>query len=210
MNTLSEQMEYVVDSLQKKHIRFALAGGLAASLYRKKERMTKDLDLLFVAQRETEIQAVKFLEKLGLKPLTIRMAELSGGPMHVIKNKSSAIAMVCGIPAEGSPDIQVDLLLPPIPWFESALSRAEKNLVDFGCGKIPCLTVEDVILSKLFAVENRSTRYTDLDDLQNIFNAGVQLNLTYLVKQMSALNLKIPSPLSKDAPPILRKLSKRR
>lgn len=206
MKTLAEQLAKVVTTLRKEKIRFAMAGGLAASLYREQERMTKDLDLLFVADANTEQKATHLIATFGLRPMTLRIAELRGGPMHQIKRQNSEVAMICGVPKEGSGDIQVDFLLPPVPWFEIALNRSEKNLIDFGCGKIPCLMVEDVILSKLYALDNRSTRFKDLDDLQSIFRANTPLDLVYLVDRMKSLKLAIPSALDTEAPAVLRKL----
>lgn len=210
MKTLADQLRNAVSILQKEKIRFALAGGLIASLYRKQERMTKDLDLLFFAEGRIVDKAFFVLEKLGLEPNPIRMAQLAGGTMHSIKNKTSEVAMVCGLPPKDSGAIQVDFLLPIIPWFESALFRSEKNLVDFGFGKIPCLTVEDVILSKLFAFENQTTRFKDLDDLQSIFQSGIQLDLNYLSDKFEMWKLKLPVALGAEVPAVLRKLEKGR
>ena len=68
MNTLSGQLKTLVSVLREDKIRFALAGGLVASLYRKQERMTKDLDLLFFAESRIEEKAGAVLKKIGLEP----------------------------------------------------------------------------------------------------------------------------------------------
>lgn len=208
MNTLSDQLHRVVCLLKGEKTRFALAGGLAVSLYRKTPRMTKDLDLLILADGKIEDKAISILRKLGLEPHSIRLAQLVGGPMHFIKNKTSPVAMVSGLPSKGSGEIQVDFLLPTMPWFELALTRAEKVPVDFGFGKIPCLTVEDVILSKLFALENQKTRFNDLDDLQSVFQSEIKLELDYLSDKLEFWKLKIPVALHPVVPKVLRKLSK--
>jgi hypothetical protein len=44
----------------------------------------------------------------------------------------------------------VDILLPEIPWGEQAIVRTRNHEVDFGFGKVPVLTVEDVVLAKLY------------------------------------------------------------
>ena len=105
--------------------------------------------------------------------------------------------MVCGVDKS---KIQVDFLLPGIPWFKEALQRAQNHRIDFGFAKVPCLTVEDFILSKFYSVANRADRFKDLDDLQSVFRANRALDFDYLVNRMSELRLKIPEVLRKEAP----------
>lgn len=96
-----------------------------------------------------------------------------------------------------------DFVLPEMPWFTSALSRAEQNNINFGFGLVTCLTVEDVILSKLFSFKNDQSRFNDLDDLKSIFLAKRPLDLAYLSGQMQRLNLVIPKPIRGMAPEAL-------
>jgi hypothetical protein len=205
--TLSEQLKAVIQILKKKNTEFSLAGGLVASLYRSEERLTKDIDVLFLAKNQHEKIASQILQELGLTPVAITQAEMEGGPLHAIKNKSTPIWMVCGTSTDNS-KFRVDFLLPSIPWFSRALERSKANLVDFGFGKIPCLTREDLILSKLFALTNRSDRFKDLDDLQSIFESKAALDLSYLSDRMGELKLKIPEPLRKRVPKILLRAAK--
>jgi hypothetical protein len=108
---------------------------------------------------------------------------------------------------EGDPHaIGIDFILPEMPWFGSAFERSQSNRIDFGFGKIPCLTVEDAILSKLYSFKNDSSRFSDLDDLKSIFLAGHPLDLAYLIGQMRKLDLPIPRPVKEMAP---RELSRR-
>ena len=205
---LSEQLKTVVELLQINKIRYALAGGLVASLYRQSVRMTADLDLLFFSGPHSETQAKKVLKLLDLESSEIRKAQLEGGPLHAIKNESTPVYLIAGRPAESGTSIGVDFLLPGFPWFGKALERAEENQVDFGFGKIPCLTAEDVILSKLYSISNRKDRFQDFDDIQDIFQAGQNLDLNYLSGQMQNLKLKIPSQLKDCTPDFLQKTSK--
>lgn len=205
---IAEQLEAVVAQLHANKVRYALAGGLVASLYRKSIRMTADVDFLLFSASHPETQARKILKTLGLEISEIRGAQLEGGPLHAIKNKSTPIFLIAGRPREPGTGIGVDFLLPGFPWFEKALEHAEKNRVDFGFGKIPCLTAEDILLSKFYSVSNRQDRFQDLDDIKDIFLADRTLDLNYLSAQMRELKLKVPSQLKDHVPDILWKTSK--
>lgn len=200
--TISEQLKNVTVLLEKHSVSYALAGGVVASLYREEERLTRDLDFIFFS-KHSESLCSEVLKELNLIPVPLTKAELEGGPLHAIKRKSTPVWMICGTSNEPS-QVRVDFLLPSIPWCEKALERAVR--VDFGFGKIPCLTVEDFLLSKLFSLANRSDRFKDLDDLQAIFRAKSKLDLTYLSDRMVELKLRIPQVLKKDAPTELIRL----
>ncbi|MBI2342838.1 MAG: hypothetical protein HYV02_00645 [Deltaproteobacteria bacterium] len=117
--------------------------------------------------------------------------------------------MIVGREEKNKSAIGLDFILPDMPWFACGLSRAEQNNVDFGFGKLPCLTVEDLILSKLFLFANDKTRFNDLDDLQSIFLAEQPLDLAYLSGQMRRLCLDIPVPIHEMAPSVLKLVSKK-
>ncbi|MBI3541430.1 MAG: hypothetical protein HY073_04770 [Deltaproteobacteria bacterium] len=84
-----------------------------------------------------------------------------------------------------------------------------KNFSHRSFGKVPSLTVEDVIISKLFSLKNDESRFNDLDDLKSIFLAKRPLDLAYLAGQMSTLNLLIPEPIQELAPNALKLVSKK-
>lgn len=194
----------VVARLEQKKIRYALAGGLIASVYRETERMTGDLDFLMFAKTGYQRQAETFIKSFGLHPTVIRKADLEGGPMFAIKSNRTEPMMVCGRDKSKKNPIGLDFILPSMPWFESALQRAELNRIDFGLSqKIPSLTVEDVIVSKLFALKNKPQRFSDLDDLQSIFAAKHDLDLPYILDVMMKLELTIPRVLKEFAPKVL-------
>ncbi len=197
----------VVRVLTKDKARFALAGGLVASLYRREERLTKDLDFLLLAEGGSEQKAAQVIRSFGLHPHLIRKAELEGGPLFAIKRRNTPVWMVAGRQGDA---IGLDFILPGMPWCESALARAEQNSIDFGFGKVPSLTVEDLILAKLFALKNDSSRFSDLDDLQSIFLAKHPLNLAYLTGQMQRLDLTVPTLLRETIPSALRLVMRKR
>lgn len=201
---LSEQLKAVVELIQNHRVRYALAGGLVASIYRQSIRMTADVDLLILS----EARAREILKARGLEISEIRKAQLEGGPLHAIKSKSSPILLIAGRPSKVGTSIGVDFLLPGFPWFEKALERGEKNQVDFGFAKIPCLTAEDIILSKLYSVSNRADRFQDLDDIKDIFLAQRNLDLNYLSSEMRQLKLRVPVSLKDWVPDVLWKTSK--
>lgn len=78
----------VVKILQREKVRYALAGGLVASLYRREERLTKDLDFLIFSESKSLEKATQIIRSLGLKSHVIRKADLEGGPLFAIKRKN--------------------------------------------------------------------------------------------------------------------------
>ena len=86
----------------------------------------------------------------------------------------------------------VDILLSSLPWVPGAINRAESNLVDFGFGPVPALTLEDVILSKLYALGGATLRAKDIDDLQSVYEAGHTIDEAYLSGRIQELEITIP------------------
>ena len=144
------------------------------------------------------------IRSLGLEPTLIRKADLEGGPLFAAKRGRSKPYIVAGRGGKDSSTIGLDFILPAIPWFGPALMRAEQNLIDFGFAQVPCLTVEDLIVAKLFALKNDPSRFNDLDDLKSIFFAGHELDLPYLSGQMRRLEITVPKLLKGIAPAALR------
>lgn len=200
----------IVGILKREKVRYALAGGLTASIYRQEERLTRDLDFLIFSEFHPEQKAIEIIRSLDLEPHLVRKADLEGGPLFLIKSKRSAPWIVAGRGPKDSSKIGVDFILPALPWFENALKRAERNTIDFGFGKVPCLTVEDVILSKFFSLRNDPTRFNDLDDLKSIFLVKHPLDLAYLAGEMRRLGLEVPPPVRDLAPKVLHLVSKKR
>lgn len=206
---LKKFFKQVTNLLKKEEVCFALAGGMVTSLYRKTERLTKDLDFLIFSKSHTQKKATHIIESLGLRPTILRKADLEGGPLFAIKRRSSEPYMIAGRVEGDSSKIGLDFILPQMPWFESALPRAQQNNVDFGFGPIPCLTVEDILIAKFLSVKNDARRFTDLDDIKSIFEVSHPLDLAYLSGQMQRLNLVVPHPVQDLAPKALIVLSKK-
>ena len=135
---------------------------------------------------------------LGLEPFEVREAQLKGGPLHAIKSKTTPIQIILGRNSASDSTVGIDFLLPSITWVSGAVKRAQENIKDIGFGlKEPVLTLEDLIVSKLFSFQSNSSRVKDLDDLSNILAQKPRLNNEFLASQISALKLKIP-PAIKD------------
>lgn len=203
--TLTDFLIKVVADLKAAKVQFALAGGMVASLYRAEIRSTRDLDFLIQAESGSLEQAQKIIKKQHLEPHLIRKADLEKGPLFARKNKSTPVYMVLG---RKDKNFGVDFILPAMPWFAEALKRAQHNLVDFGFAKIPCLSVEDVILAKLYSFKNDVTRFQDLDDLKFIFLKQHEMDLAYVAANMQVLGLPVPKELMNLVPDALRLVSK--
>jgi hypothetical protein len=190
------RMQQSVELFQNKQIRFALAGGMVASLYRNQPRATADID--FAVWLHDDATAKDILNALGLEAHRLRKAQLEGGPAFAIKRENTPVYMLCG--RSPGAEIGVDLILLSVPWVNSALDRAQANAVDFGFGGVPCITAEDLVLSKLYALNNQPTRFMDLDDIRSILEAQSELDWIYLRDQAKHLGLSIPDAIKQWFP----------
>ena len=203
---IDQLLAAAAEYLRTRDVCYAVAGGIAASLYRDEVRATQDIDLLV----ETNQQAVvrQMMEHFGQQVSLVRQAQLEGGPLFAIKRKSTPVWMMAGRQPQQPNSVGLDCLLDRFPWGRDALGRAQANRVDFGVTVAPVLTVEDVIIAKLMAISYRSDRFKDLDDLQAIFRASVECDYGYLCGRLRALALTIPEALEACAPEAVRKTSR--
>jgi hypothetical protein len=204
--TLDRLFEQAVEALRKQDIVFAVAGGFAVDLYRREPRLTMDVDLAIMTGRGGVKTARLIIESLGLQAGIAREADLAGGPLFAVRRGNTRPCMVVGRPADDPTGEGVDILLPAIPWVETALRRAQANQVDFGFGPVPALTLEDAILSKLHAL-NR-LRAKDLDDIQSIFESEPDIDIPYLAGQMQRLQPAVPRQVEPFLPDWLVKLAR--
>lgn len=204
--SLRDLFQGAVRELRARNITFAVAGGFAADLYRREPRLTMDVDLAILACPDEA--AVAVIEAIGLQAGVAREADLAGGPLFAIRQKNTRPCMVIGRLAAGTTGEGVDLLLPVIPWAAGAVRRAQGNLVDFGFGPVPALTMEDVMLSKLYALNAAHLRAKDLDDLQSIAEAGHEVDMAYLAGEMRRLNITVPRKAEVFLPDAILKVSR--
>ncbi|MBX7148202.1 nucleotidyl transferase AbiEii/AbiGii toxin family protein [bacterium] len=194
-------LKQMIEVLEQERLQYAVAGGLVASVYRKEERTTRDLDFLIISESSSQQKAEELIKAQALNPHIIRKADLEGGPLFAIKRKNTEPYMVVGKDSSKPGAIGLDFILPSMPWFKEALERSSLNLIDFGWNKkIPCITVEDIIISKFYSYKNDPRRYKDLDDLQSIFEAKHVLDCIYIQNQMRKMSLIAPKALKGIAP----------
>ncbi len=206
--TFEELFRKALARVEEEKIRYALAGGLAVSVYSKEIRTTNDVNLLLWAESKTKEIAERIITAFGLTASIVRKADLEGGPLFAIKRKSTPPYIVVGRKPGDTKEPGLDFILPEMPWFHSALDRAQKNRIDFGIAKIPTLTVEDVIIAKFYSASKDAKRFNDLNDLKSILEAGHQLDFSYLAAQMKALAIRVPRLIEDLVPAELRKISK--
>ncbi|MDT8389633.1 MAG: nucleotidyl transferase AbiEii/AbiGii toxin family protein [Lentisphaeria bacterium] len=189
--SLKTLFESAVKEVRRRRIPFAVAGGFACNLYRQEMRLTMDVDLVILADGSAEAEAVAVVSALGLQPRTVRRADLAGGPLFAIRSQRTEPCIVVGRQAETASGPGLDILLPALPWAADAVARAQPNTVDFGFGKVPTLTLEDVVITKLYALDAIPVRAKDLDDLQAIFAADPDIDMAYLAGQLRRFKLNI-------------------
>lgn len=190
--SLEELFRSAAAVLEQRGIVFAVAGGLAADLYRDEPRLTMDVDLTISSRPSVEKAAASVIEELGLRVTVIRQADLDGGPLFAIRRGDTPSCIVVGRGEGEASTPGIDLLLPEIPWVPDAIERAQLNRVDFGFGAVPALTLEDIIIAKLYALRATPPRAKDLDDLQSVFRAGHDWDRGYVAGQMRRFGITVP------------------
>lgn len=207
--SLESLFKDAVNQLENRQVPYAVAGGVAASLYRQEPRMTMDVDLIIMAASGSTETAVSVLQAIGLETGIAREADLAGGPLFAIRRRSTAPFMIVGRSPDKSHEWGVDILLPAMPWAADAVLRAQDNRVDFGFGAVPTLTLEDIILAKLHALASGIPRPKDLDDLQSIYAAnGDEVDTVYLAAQMRRFAFVVPRTADPFLPEGLLALSR--
>jgi len=205
--TLETLFQSATQKLREKQVPFAVAGALASDLYRRDVRLTMDIDIIISAEIHNKETAIAVIESLGLNAGLVRQADLAGGPLFAIRRRSTEVCMIVGRPTGHSDGEGVDILLPAIPWVKNAVERAQANMVDFGFGDVPAITLEDAILAKLYALQAARLRAKDLDDLQSIFEADHAVDVPYLSGQMRCFGIIVPTHAKPFLPDWLIKLS---
>lgn len=206
--SLDDIFRSAVSVLQTRGISFAVAGGLAADLYRSEPRLTMDVDLTISTEVSAELTAVSIIEELGLQAGVVRKADLDGGPVFAIRRGNTQPCIIVGRTPGTPSGPGVDILLPAIPWVLDAIGRAQANRVDFGFGAVPVLTLEDVMIAKLYALRATPPRAKDIDDLQSIFSSGQEWDAAYIDGQMRRFEITIPRSVAPFLPDRILKLSR--
>lgn len=129
--------------------------------------------------------------------------------MFAIKKKNTTPYIIAGRAKKDERKIGLGFILPDMPWFEEAIKRAAFNKIDFGFGPVPCITKEDVIISKLYSLKNDQKRFNDLDDLKSILTSGHEIDIPYICGQMQKLELLVPEVLKEIVPKPIMLTSKK-
>ncbi len=205
-SSIIQTFRVVTEMLKGRNCTYALAGGLLVSAYREDVRATNDIDLLLFTEEKPELVAQEILSSLGRTVTLVKLHELKPMPLMNKKGKPAVLA----VGREPGLGIGIDFILPAMPWFDTAIKRAQFNQIDFGFGPVPCITVEDMILAKLFAARDK-----DFDDIKSILRMSAQpkapaLDGLYLGTQIRALAIHVPTVISKMMPKPLRALVRKR
>lgn len=163
---------------------WALCGGVAAAIYRDIPRFTADIDFVIADHPDKPAKdiAEQVTRTLSLKPIAGFITD-EGGRLI------SGQALVMGRRDTTSRYVGIDFLLPVLPWIPGAVLRAQSNLLDFGFAKLPTITVEDLLVAKLYAFQGTPSRVTDLDDIRSILQAQTGIDMSYIRSQMTLLSL---------------------
>lgn len=190
-----ELLEQATRILRKYECRYILVGGLAVSIYRREPRLTQDVDIALLAlnSKKSESIAISLVEELGFKASKAKASQLNRAP--AMNKKNSPVVLIVGRKPKENILSGLDVLLPTMPWVKNAVERSQKNEIDFGFAKIPVITIEDLIIAKLFSLNDNISRYKDLDDLQDILLHTEDLDMIYLVKSLEKYRLTIPKEL---------------
>ena len=189
-----------VREFEQRGCRYCLIGGHAASLYRTKERVTRDVDFAIAGTSHDRPRdaAEEIIRAIGLEPVL--------GFIPGAGENAGRIAMITSQPRSGELTGMIDILLPELPWVVAAVERAQFNKIDLGFQHVPVITPEDLILAKCCALRGAPDRFQDLDDLKEIFTGALELDCDYLKLKLEGLSVTIPKLLRDCAPRELRRL----
>lgn len=144
------------DLLDQMGIRWALIGGVAANLYRRKTRMTADVDLLLAAdasERLTELEA-----SLVARGWSVLRGD-PGGDLLRLRHGTFG---------------SVDLQIAGTEYQRRAIERARPASLGHSL-EVPALSPEDVIVHKLIA-----ERAKDIDDIEALLEARISFDEAYV------------------------------
>ena len=197
--------------LREQGILFGLAGGIVADQYRGEPRATEDIDVLVAIGANEAARAAELVQSLGYAPVVVTKAMLEGDVRFRRKSSSSPAQIVVG--RDRAKPYGVDLLLLSLPWAGVALERSQHNLIEVGgVGRVPCLTVEDLIISKLFAIKNSAERRfkkPDIPDIALMLEHNPDVDLNYLSDVMTMLELILPKGVEQEAAPLIARISRK-
>ena len=185
-----DSLKRVVKELEGESINWAIAGGVAACIYRSEPRYTGDIDIILSEASGCDARTIaqNVLTRLGYKPIvgfiTAENSPKIGKPSLIAAREDQQGAFV-----------GIDLILPVLPWIEPAIVRAQLNKIDFGFGRLPTITPEDLIIAKLFAIQDNPSRPYDRDDVLSVCRNTSNLDRGYIASQIELFGIRLATDL---------------
>jgi hypothetical protein len=206
LNEYSRLISLVSNHFAQIGVRYALAGGLAASLYRETIRTTDDIDFI-ISYGESDIKKLNILaNKISRKVELVRKAELEGGPLFAIKRKSTEVVLIRLLDKDNPKLLPIDLLLVNNKWVPKALDRS--LMLSNSTLEIPVISPEDLILAKLISLQNRTDRLQDAQDIREILLAQQNIDWSYLKLELVRHAVTIPEQFKGYFPQKFEKICK--
>lgn len=202
----SELISAVSEHLSDAKIQYALVGGLAASLYRSTIRATDDIDFIVSYGEEATTELASLGQKLTRKIVSVRKAELEGGPLFAIKRKSTPIVLVRLVDQENPRYLPLDFILANNPWVPAALNRAAPMTTPIP--GLPLISAEDLIIAKLIALQSRPDRLQDAQDVKEILVTQDAIDWSYLKHELVRHAVLVPQQFKDYFPETLEKILK--
>lgn len=186
------ELKRLVEGLQGYEGTWALCGGVVASIYRQTPRFTADIGVAIIdcADQSAEDMASAVIKKMGYKPIVGFVPNFSG-------RSGQQKALICGRSEQSERFVGVDFLLPVFPWVSKGVQRAQENKVDYGFARLPTITVEDLLLAKILAI-NEGERLQDLDDARSILSETLRIDSDYLINEALRIGIVVPDWVKKS------------
>lgn len=180
-------LKQVVQLLEPHNGSWAICGGVAASVYRDTPRYTGDIDIVLLDRPLLTAQQIaeQIASALGYEPIAGFLTDQKG---ELIK----AQALVVGREQNDTGFLGLDFLLPVLPWVSDAVTRAQSNKFDFGFSLLPTITIEDLCIAKLFAVQGTPDRVIDMDDLIAMTRSAKSFDRAFFENRVTRYGLRVP------------------
>ena len=192
---IAKTLSLIISLLERSKTSYALAGGLVANLYRSEARLTNDIDIAVLANAQNIDSLSALLKQAHLSVGQVKEGDLQKIPFPKKRSKTP-VQILVGRNPDQPEATGVDLLLSNMLWVPNAIARAQYNKINIFKQTCPCLTIEDLLLSKLHALSN-NVRYKDLDDLEELFKKQKDFDHSHLIGRMLEYKLTIPKEIRK-------------
>ena len=148
----------VIEALNEAAVRYTVVGGVAAILHGS-PRMTGDLDLAVILQKENLLSLVEAMERLGYKPkVPVNPRDLSDPELRESWKKEKGMKVFTFFHPK-RPFAEVDILIDEQINFNGIWERRVEYLA--GDVSIPTASVDDLI-----AMKRGAARDKDLSDIE--------------------------------------------